>query len=325
MTLADKAHYARMSAISKALNVEKDIEVLSATQDVREIEAHIKNAQVLVMDAVGDTARLILDEMNRKKLPVIAIVENAAQGFAMLEWGAAQMQLFNDSQDIQFFCKMLTGKIRSVAKSGLGKETRKLKRPNLGRVDKVIAIGSSTGGTDTLEYIMKRLPEDMPPILVVQHMPPIFTKMFAERLHSACRISVWEAQDGDALERGLAFIAPGDRHMVLFRSTSGLQVKLLRGEKVCNQRPAVDVLFESVAKTFGRESVFTLGVILTGMGSDGARGMLTMRKMGAKTIGQNEESCVVYGMPKVAHDIGAVQKQLHLNDIAQAIIDFAKT
>jgi len=183
---------------------------------------------------------------------------------------------------------------------------------------KVIAIGASTGGTDALRKILIKFPVSVPGIMVVQHMPPKFTTAFAERLNQLCRIEVKEAKNGDAINPGRALIAPGNYHMLLRRSGANYYVAVKNGPMVNHQRPSVDVLFKSTSKYAGANAV---GVILTGMGSDGAQGLLEMRKTGARTIGQDEASCVVYGMPKEATRIDAVEKLVPLDRISQEIIN----
>ncbi|MEF3191310.1 MAG: chemotaxis response regulator protein-glutamate methylesterase [Campylobacterales bacterium] len=185
---------------------------------------------------------------------------------------------------------------------------------------KVVAIGASTGGTVALEELLVKLPPNAPGIVVVQHMPPTFTGPFAQRLNSLCKVEVKEARNGDFVGMGQVLIAPGDYHMVLRRSGARYYVEIGGGEKVSGHRPSVDVLFNSVAKIAGANAI---GVILTGMGSDGAKGLLAMRKTGARTIGQDEASCVVYGMPKVAYEIGAVEFQLPLDLIPNKILSLA--
>jgi two-component system chemotaxis response regulator CheB len=182
---------------------------------------------------------------------------------------------------------------------------------------KVIAIGASTGGPQAIADIVRSLPANVPPVVIVQHMPAVFTKHFAERLNRECRISVKEAEDGDILLRGSALVAPGNRHMLLRRSSAGLQVKISDGPSVCFSRPSIDVLFSSVAMIAGKNAI---GVLLTGMGDDGARGLLTMRKQKAATLAQDEDTCVVYGMPKEAERLGAVGKILPLGKIAEEIL-----
>lgn len=183
--------------------------------------------------------------------------------------------------------------------------------------NKILAIGASTGGTEALKDVLIGLPRNAPGTVIVQHMPANFTGPFAERLNSLCAMEVREAHNGDSITPGVVLIAPGDYHMVVRRSGARYYVEIGSGEKISGHRPSADVLLNSVAKIAGANAI---GVILTGMGADGARGLLAMRNAGAKTIGQNEESCVVYGMPKVAYDIGAVEKQLPLDQIAQGIL-----
>jgi two-component system, chemotaxis family, protein-glutamate methylesterase/glutaminase len=183
---------------------------------------------------------------------------------------------------------------------------------------KIVAIGASTGGTEALKEVLIQLPRNSPGIIIVQHMPANFTGPFSERLNSLCAIEVREAKNGDSVGIGQALIAPGDKHMVLRRSGHRYYVELGSGENVSGHKPSVDVLFNSVSKTAGANAV---GVILTGMGSDGAKGLLNMRKAGARTIGQDENSCVVYGMPKVAYEIGGVEEQLALQKIPKRILE----
>lgn len=183
---------------------------------------------------------------------------------------------------------------------------------------KILAIGASTGGTEALKDVLMGLPRNAPGTIIVQHMPANFTGPFAERLNSICAMEVREARNGDSISPGLVLIAPGDYHMVVRRSGARYYVEIGSGEKVSGHRPSADVLLNSVSKIAG---VNAIGVILTGMGGDGARGLLAMRNAGAKTIGQDEASCVVYGMPKVAYELGAVEKQLPLHKIANGILE----
>jgi two-component system, chemotaxis family, protein-glutamate methylesterase/glutaminase len=183
--------------------------------------------------------------------------------------------------------------------------------------NKLIAIGASTGGTEALKQVLTRIPRNSPGILVVQHMPPNFTAAFAERMNSLCDISVSEAKNGETITNGKALIAPGNFHMLLRRSGSSYYVQVKSGPRVHHQRPAVDVLFKTVAMHAGANA---LGIILTGMGADGARGLLAMKQAGAHTIAQDEESCVVFGMPKEAIRINAVDSVLPLTAIAQAAL-----
>ena len=186
----------------------------------------------------------------------------------------------------------------------------------LAMTHKVVALGASTGGTQALTTVLSSLPSTMPGIVVCQHMPEKFTASFAERLNSLCVLEVREARDGDAVVPGVVLIAPGNFHMMLTMSGAQYQVRVKEGPQVHHQRPAVDVLFASVARYAGPNAV---GAIFTGMGVDGAKGLLAMREAGAHTMAQDEESCVVFGMPKEAIRIGAAAAVLPLVDIADAL------
>jgi len=183
--------------------------------------------------------------------------------------------------------------------------------------NKVIAIGASTGGTEALKAILTKMPPNIPGIVVVQHMPAHFTAAFAQRLNGLCQIEVREARDNDSVINGTCLIAPGNYHMLLRRSGARYYVEIKQGPMVHHQRPAVDVLFKSTAKYAGANAI---GVILTGMGSDGAEGLKEMKEAGAKTIAQDEETCVVFGMPKEAIKLGAADKVLPIHQIPAEII-----
>lgn len=184
--------------------------------------------------------------------------------------------------------------------------------------NKIVAIGASTGGTDALREVITRLPENAPPVVIVQHMPQNFTKAFADRLNSISLVNVKEAEDGEYLAKGKVLIAPGNKHMEIRRSGINYYVTLFDGPMMFHQRPAVEILFNSVAKYAGQNAV---GAILTGMGKDGAQGLLNMRNAGAATIAQDEKTCIVFGMPKEAIDLGAAQIIQPLPKIAQTILD----
>jgi two-component system chemotaxis response regulator CheB len=181
----------------------------------------------------------------------------------------------------------------------------------------ILAIGASTGGTVALEGILRAFPPDAPGTVVTQHMPEMFTRYFAERLDGVSQVEVKEAADGDSVVPGVVLIAPGDKHMLLRRSGARYHVQVKDGPRVNRHRPSVDVMFRSVAQAAGRNAV---GVILTGMGGDGAQGLLDMRKAGARTLGQDEATCVVYGMPKVAAELGAVEKVIALPRMTAEIL-----
>jgi two-component system chemotaxis response regulator CheB len=185
--------------------------------------------------------------------------------------------------------------------------------------DTIIAIGASTGGTEAVKDVLEALPPNTPPILITQHMPAHFTKTWADRMNSLCRISVKEAEDGDSVLPGHALVAPGGCHMTLVRSGARYTVRINQDPPVNRHRPSVDVTFASVAQYAGANAV---GVILTGMGGDGAKEMLTMKQAGAFTIAQDEASCVVFGMPKEAIKLGGVDKILPLSEIPSAIVAY---
>jgi two-component system chemotaxis response regulator CheB len=184
--------------------------------------------------------------------------------------------------------------------------------------EKVVAIGASTGGTEALRAVLERLPPDGPAMVIVQHMPEHFTASFAKRLDSLCRISVKEAVNNDTVIRGRALIAPGNRHLLLKRSGARYYVEVKEGPLVSRHRPSVDVLFRSAARYAGKNSV---GVIMTGMGDDGAKGIAEMKEAGATTIAQDEKSCVVFGMPKEAIKLGVIDKVMPLDNIAGEVLN----
>ncbi len=217
--------------------------------------------------------------------------------------------------ELKTYTEEICGKIRTAASAGprLAKVRKQSKKALASPVkeihfkpralQKYIAIGSSTGGTEAIKSFLMPLPETTPPIVITQHMPPGFTRTFAERMDDACRLTVKEAEEGDVLKPGCAYIAPGDRHMKVVRCSRGLKIELDNGPLVNRHKPSVEVLFDSTLP-FAKDFV---GVILTGMGADGAEGLKRMREAGARTLGQDENSCVVYGMPKAAAKIGAVE------------------
>ena len=181
----------------------------------------------------------------------------------------------------------------------------------------LIAMGASTGGTEALLAVLKELPGNLPPIVITQHMPPVFTEMYAERLDRLCAMEVREAKDGDALYPGLCLIAPGGLQMRVHRDVLGARVSCKEEDKVSGHCPSVDVLFHSVAEQYEASAI---GILLTGMGKDGAKGLLAMHEQGAYTLGQDEKSSVVYGMPMEAYKLGAVSQQGNLQQIAQYLL-----
>ena len=258
-------------------------------------------------------------------LPVVVISALSEKVFDAMEAGA-----------VDFVCKpnsIERDKVSALLRKELGTKIKIASTVKVGRMKRaesfpvnhastawnnnmIVAIGASTGGTEAIFEVVRQFRRDIPGIVIVQHMPPGFTQMYANRLNNQCQVAVKEAVTGDRVLPGQVLIATGDKQMRLLKVNGVYQVECRPGEKVSGHCPSVDVLFSSVAKSAGKDAV---GVILTGMGGDGAKGMLEMRKAGAVTIGQNEASCVVYGMPKVAYDIGAVQYQAELSQIANKV------
>lgn len=269
--------------------------------------------------------------MKHLPLPVI-IVSSLARGSAevamkALELGAADvMAKPGSSYSVKDMSEQLVQKIKAVHRmkrpvfhfSNNKREPEATSSKALIRTtNKIIAIGASTGGTEAIKEVLIRLPAEMPPIIIVQHMPQFFTKSFADRLDNLSALEVKEAEHGESLRVGKVLIAPGNVHMVLKRSGANYYVELKDGPLVYHQRPSVEVLFRSVAKYAAKNAI---GVILTGMGKDGALGMLDMYKAGAPTIAQDEKSCVVFGMPKEAIAAGGVSKVMALEEIPRHLI-----
>lgn len=291
-----------------------------ASEKIIELEPDVLTLDVEMprMNGIEFLRRL----MPQYPLPVVMIssLDNAV--FEALQAGAVDFickpEISGNSKSVNAFINELIVKIKIASMAKVGhKKNNSVHNHQFSTAGgeggiKLIAIGASTGGTEAINNIIKILPVNIPGIVIVQHMPPVFTRMYAERLNDTCNLEVREARDGDDVHSGLVLIAPGDYHMTVCRSGGGYTVKCRQGEKVNGHCPSVDVLFNSVAEQCGKNS---LGIILTGMGCDGAKGLLAMRRKGAKTIGQDEHSSIVYGMPKVAFDIGAVEQQAALEKI----------
>lgn len=256
-------------------------------------------------------------------LPVVVISSLSDKVFDALNAGAvdfvAKPAVTGRAQLEEFIQNELLVKIKIASTAKISRIKQMAAQPDqqglsMKGSDMIVAIGASTGGTEAIFSVVKDFGTDIPGVVIVQHMPPGFTDMYAKRLDNQCRVQVKEAETGDRVLPGHVLVAPGgDRHMQLVKVNGVYQVECKPGPKVNGHCPSVDVLFESVAKVAGSKA---LGIILTGMGGDGAKGLLAMRKAGARTIGQDESTCVVYGMPKVAYDLGAVEYQEKLQDIA---------
>lgn len=262
------------------------------------------------------------------QLPVIVVSTVSEAVFDAMNAGAVDFVTKPDVQapkSVEKFIYDLISKIKIAAHAKIASQNvaQPSASTNVSKFDtsRVVAIGASTGGTEAICSLLKQLPENMPSIVIVQHIPPVFSRMFAERLNNQLKLNVKEAQTGDYLEPGKVLIAPGDQHMRIKRIGDRYKAEVFSGEKVNGHCPSVDILFESVAKEVGDRAV---GILLTGMGYDGAKGLLAMRRKGARTIGQDEHSSVVYGMPKVAYDIGAVERQLNLVAIPQLLLSLLR-
>lgn len=312
----------------QVLSMDPAIQVVGTAKDPFEARDAILQFRPDVMTLDVELPRMSGIEFLRKlmpqyPLPVVVISSLSDKVFDAMNAGAvdfvakptvsgrAQLEDFIRNELLVKIKIASTAKISKIKQKTAGQE---IPRFAAGEKNLVIAIGASTGGTEAIFSVVKDFGTDIPGIVIVQHMPPGFTEMYAKRLNDQCRVQVKEARTGDQVLPGRVLIAPGgEEHMRLVKVGGVYQVECRKGPKVNGHCPSVDVLFESVAKTAGKNA---LGIILTGMGGDGAKGLLAMRQAGARTIGQDESTCVVYGMPKVAYDLGAVEYQEKLPDIA---------
>ncbi len=319
--------------ITAVLNSDPDVSVVGQAGDAMEARAAIKqlNPDVVTLDIEMPNMNGLefLEKIMRlRPMPVIMVSTMTHHGanatLAALEIGAFDCVGKPAPGDRRPFMD-LAEKVKAAARSGRRFTATSAPTPvtppmsvheyRVGR--KVVAIGSSTGGVEALITVLQKFPQNCPPTVITQHMPPTFTKSFAERLNRICAPVVEEATDGARLEIGKIYLAPGgDRHLQV-ANPSAPCCRLVEKDPVNGHRPSVDVLFDSVAELAGRNAV---GVILTGMGRDGASGLLKMRSAGARTIGQNEKTCVVYGMPRVAFELGAVEHQLPLGSIGEEVL-----
>lgn len=320
----------------QCLNADPSIQVVAQAGDPYEARDAIIKHRPDVMTLDVEMPRMNGIEFLRKlmpqyPLPVVMISALDGKVFDAMEAGAVDFvnkPTNLDRTKLNNFVKYeLATKIKIAATAKISAR-KKVESNRIGRSEvvadaskSIIAIGASTGGTEAICEVVKQFHKDIPGIVMTQHMPPGFTKMFAERLNHQCQITVKEAQTGDTILPGQALLAPGDKQMRIVKVGEEYKVECRGTEKVNGHCPSVDVLFHSVAKVAGKNAI---GVLLTGMGADGANGLLEMRKAGCHTIGQDEASCIVYGMPKVAYDIGAVQYQLGLSNIAGKVYSLLK-
>lgn len=325
-------------AISRGISKDPRIEVVGKAIDPYDARDKLLELHPDVMTCDVEMPRLNGVEFIKRllpqyKIPIIVVSSVSDIVFDAMNAGAVDFLSKPDARipnAFENFINELILKIKGAANVNLSANMAQLTRANMNKItektlvpnsSRLIAIGASTGGTEALYSILKVLPKTVPGIVVVQHIPPVFSRMFAERLNMQTSFDVKEAQTGDVIEPGRVLIAPGDKHMKVKRIGDKYIVELSQGSKVSGHCPSVDVLFESVAKMAGKNAV---GVILTGMGQDGATGLMSMRRFGARTIGQDKESSVVYGMPKVAFDIGAVEKQVSLSNIPHVLFEMIR-
>lgn len=315
--------------LSRGISSDLNIEVVATAKDpydardkIIEFEPDVMTCDVEMpkMNGIEFIKRL----MPQYPLPVIVVSTVSSMVFDAMNAGAIDFVTKPDVRSVKnieaFINEMiLKVKIASNAKVFHLKSVdplQKIMGNSYTNGSRIIAIGASTGGTEAIYNVLKHLPGSIPGIVIVQHIPPDFSRMFAERLNNSTALKVKEARTGDYLEKGQVLVAPGDRHMKIKKVGGKYRTECFEGDKVNGHCPSVDVLFESVAKEAGHQAI---GIILTGMGYDGAKGLLSMRRKGARTIGQDEGSSVVYGMPKVAFNIGAVEKQASLQQIPRLI------
>ena len=331
--------------LTEMINSAPDIEVVGAAPDAQAAREMIKalNPDVLTLDVhmpKMDGLEFLERLMRLRPMPVVMVSSYTEAGsettLKALELGAIDFigkPRADTVKSMEDYAEELAEKIRAARGARLQRNSPSKPaslRPsqaapmNLAPTasrslanGKVIFVGASTGGTEAIKEFLLGIPADCPPILIVQHMPEAFTGSFARRLDSLCPTRVIESQGNEKLEPGTVYIAPGHSHLQVRRGSAGLLTELLSTPPVNRHRPAVDVLFDSAASLLGRQAI---GVILTGMGKDGAQGLMRMRQAGARTYGQDESSCVVYGMPREAFLIGAVEEQCSLDDMARRVL-----
>lgn len=330
------------SLLTEIINSQPDMEVVGAAPDPLIARDMIKqlNPDVLTLDVEMpkmDGLDFLEKLMRLRPMPVVMVSTLTERGSEItmraLELGATDFVTkpkMSISDGMREYTDVIADKIRAASQAKIaalprqaaahgGSAAPALLRNPLISSEKLLIIGASTGGTEAIKAFLLQMPSDCPGILITQHMPAGFTKSFANRLDSLCKISVKEAEGGERILPGHAYIAPGDKHLLLARSGANYVTQLSDEPPVNRHKPSVDVLFDSAAECAGRN---VLGVILTGMGKDGAVGMAHMKAAGAYNFAQNEESCVVYGMPKEAVAHGGVDEVAHLNDLPKLVLNY---
>ncbi|BBN90356.1 chemotaxis response regulator protein-glutamate methylesterase 1 [Azospira sp. I09] len=319
--------------LTEFINSQPDLEVVGAAPDAPTAREMIKtvNPDVLTLDVAMpkmDGLEFLERLMRLRPMPVVMVSSYTEAGsdttLKALELGAVEFigkPRVEPGHSLDDYAQELAEKIRAAKGARLRKPPAAAQPvPSVPRgvaTNKIIFVGASTGGTEALKHFLLGMPADCPPILVVQHMPETFTASFAKRLDSLCAPRVIESKGNEKVEAGTVYIAPGHSHLQVRKTASGLVTELLQTPPVNRHRPAVDVLFHSAAQLVGRNA---LGVILTGMGKDGAQGLLAMHQAGARTYGQDEASCVVYGMPREAAQIGAVDEVVSLDEMSRRVL-----
>lgn len=322
------------SVLSKSLAKDSEIQVVGTAKDPIDAREKIKalNPDVLTLDIEMPNMNglAFLDKLMRlHPMPVVMVStltkEGAQETLLALELGAVDFVAkpgHDLNGDIDAFGAEVCAKVHAAAQSAArsrGMQSAAINKPPVTAAapdGALIAIGASTGGVEAIRTVLATMPKDCPPIVIAQHMPAAFTGRFAQRLDEVSAIKVYEAEDRQPLQRGCAYVARGDYHLRIERSSGQLKCRLAQDAEVSGHRPSVDALFESVAKTVGPMAV---GAILTGMGRDGARGLKMMRDAGAYTVGQSETSALVYGMPRVAFEEGAVVEQAPVEAISSKL------
>ncbi|MBU2979684.1 chemotaxis response regulator protein-glutamate methylesterase [Alteromonas sp. C1M14] len=321
------------SLLGEIINHEPDMTLVGAAPDAYVAKKMVQDfsPDVITLDIEMpkvDGLRFLGVLMKARPTPVIMIstlTESGADAtMRSLELGAVDFipkPKLGVVQGIEDYRHLILTKIRTAARSKVrqpqSQPTQVTSNLNYSGTEKIIAIGASTGGTEAIKSIVQSLPANAPATVITQHMPPGYTSTFAQRLNACSKLKIVEAKGNERLLPGHGYLAPGDRHMLIVRSGADYRIQLNDGERVSGHRPSVDVMFHSLAQTAGNNVVACL---LTGMGKDGAEGLLSLKNLGAYTLCQNENTCVVFGMPKAAIALGAATKVLPLENIAQSMV-----